>query len=335
MNFIKSILMCIVLLASDCVTSKEVATSKIIRAPDVETIFKNLPPLDKKVLFCFDIDYTLEYYSNNFAVYYFSLFHDNKVERARVMTKFAHHYDIKHFSNKLTKIENKLKRKLNEMHKYKTNATKHYYLKTQIAALKEEEDKVNREINDYFMCMYMMAYDQMSSTKAISKLTDKKMVELVHLAKAKSKAMALTARSAEKQQHKNFYKNLKMHGIDFTTNDFKYHEISIPLDNWHCHNPRYYHGIIICAGNNKGKVLKGYLDYLKMAPSTVIFVDDRLKAVNAVEKVCKEMNINFIGFHYTAFIKKRDNISVDLMDKQWKLLLEQGKVVSIEELMKA
>lgn len=58
-------------------------------------------------------------------------------------------------------------------------------------------------------------------------------------------------------------------------------------------------GIILTALADKGLTLKAVLNKSKLQFTTIIFIDDSLAYLESVEKVCKDMGIEFLGIHYT------------------------------------
>ncbi len=61
---------------------------------------------------------------------------------------------------------------------------------------------------------------------------------------------------------------------------------------------RYQDGIIFCDGNNKGAALEVFFERLGYRPTHIIFVDDSLGNLQAVEKLAEKLHIRFNGFHY-------------------------------------
>lgn len=61
----------------------------------------------------------------------------------------------------------------------------------------------------------------------------------------------------------------------------------------------YQDGIILASNQNKGMVLKTFLTHNNIRPKKIIFVDDKLENVKAVDKAAKEMAINCTSIHFT------------------------------------
>lgn len=75
---------------------------------------------------------------------------------------------------------------------------------------------------------------------------------------------------------------------------------NIMLEELHigCGIPMMVEGIIFTADVDKGLILENILRKAKYFPETIIFFDDVLENILSVEKMCKEMNINYYGFEF-------------------------------------
>ena len=62
----------------------------------------------------------------------------------------------------------------------------------------------------------------------------------------------------------------------------------------------YKNGLIQTNQPYKGDALKEFLIKLNVLPSKIIFIDDMRQQLQSVEKICAEMQILFVGFHYTG-----------------------------------
>lgn len=65
-----------------------------------------------------------------------------------------------------------------------------------------------------------------------------------------------------------------------------------------CGVPMMVEGIIFTADVDKGLILENILRKAKYFPETIIFFDDILENILSVERMCKEMNINYYGFEF-------------------------------------
>ncbi len=62
-------------------------------------------------------------------------------------------------------------------------------------------------------------------------------------------------------------------------------------------------GIIYSSGQDKGKMLGIFLDELSYRPQLLIMVDDMLYNVQNVQRLARERNIPFLGFHLNKYEK--------------------------------
>lgn len=57
-------------------------------------------------------------------------------------------------------------------------------------------------------------------------------------------------------------------------------------------------GIIFAGEYSKGDVLKSFLQEMGWKPKRIIFVDDNRNWVDSINKMCQNLEIDFLGFHY-------------------------------------
>lgn len=87
-------------------------------------------------------------------------------------------------------------------------------------------------------------------------------------------------------------------------------------------------GIILTAEVDKGVVLEHILHYKNYYPKEIIFIDDRLVNIEAVERMCKKLQIVFHGFYYTALSlmsspildKPSEDLRFQILEKEHKWL---------------
>lgn len=61
----------------------------------------------------------------------------------------------------------------------------------------------------------------------------------------------------------------------------------------------YSNGVLLCNGYHKGNALKAFLDGKPdLKVKKIVFVDDKLKNIEAVKATSQEMGINFVGIRY-------------------------------------
>lgn len=115
-------------------------------------------------------------------------------------------------------------------------------------------------------------------------------------------------------------------GIDFRESQ----TISFPhLVDAKEHPPLFKTGVLFCGdffdpiGSSKGKLLGHFLDRMNLKPSIVLFFDDRLKNIQAVEDELAKRDIPFKGFHFVAKWPALDEavatlqIETALSQKKW------------------
>lgn len=97
--------------------------------------------------------------------------------------------------------------------------------------------------------------------------------------------------------------------------------------------PQYYHGVLISNGEygptNKGTVLKEFLEAIGWQPKRIIFLDDKMKNVVAVEMHFP--GVEYIGLHYRgADFYPSEILSVEEFSKRWYEIIEKTKQWKIE-----
>lgn len=91
-------------------------------------------------------------------------------------------------------------------------------------------------------------------------------------------------------------------------------------------------GVTFTAQAAKGTLLDAVLKYNNLKPKKVIFIDDKLSHLESVEEVCKNLNIPFIGIHYTAVIKSdKWKFDAELASVQFQTLEKEHKWLSDQE----
>lgn len=103
--------------------------------------------------------------------------------------------------------------------------------------------------------------------------------------------IAVTARSLEIRERT--FEQLDAIGVDFSHAPLWHEEILSDSDLIY----HYKDGILFCAGNDKGKVLKAILDHINHTPTKVIAIDDKEKHLHAIKKIF-EPHVEFIGIRY-------------------------------------
>lgn len=89
--------------------------------------------------------------------------------------------------------------------------------------------------------------------------------------------------------------------------------------------------VILTSLADKGLVLKAALEKFNLHFKRIIFIDDNLKYLKSVEKVCCEMNIDFQGIHYGAakiaplpvLDKEKEALRYEILEKEHIWLLDK------------
>lgn len=81
--------------------------------------------------------------------------------------------------------------------------------------------------------------------------------------------------------------------------------------------PRYKDGVIFANKNDKGDALAAFLDQVKFRPNKILFIDNQMRKIDSVKKICEKRNIDFIGIHFTRIYEiAAEPVDQDIMDKQ-------------------
>jgi hypothetical protein len=109
---------------------------------------------------------------------------------------------------------------------------------------------------------------------------------------------------------------------------------SSPFCNFHC--PSFVDGMLFASGADKGGVLKAFLSKIPQYKfKKIIFIDDKLKNLKSVEKVCNEIGVQFIGIEFTySKIKKHPILDPGKVRVQYKTLGLEKRWISDEEMDK-
>lgn len=99
-------------------------------------------------------------------------------------------------------------------------------------------------------------------------------------------------------------------GIDFTKTALYKDDLNVCLN----YVGKYSNGIIFCGSNDKGKTLFKFFDSINYKPKKIIFIDDKLKYVESVEKSSKKLDIEYVGIRFSLQDTKK-NLSEDNKEK--------------------
>jgi hypothetical protein len=92
--------------------------------------------------------------------------------------------------------------------------------------------------------------------------------------------------------------------------------------------------MLFADGADKGQVLKAFLSKIPQYKfKKVIFIDDKVKNLKSVEKVCKETGTQFIGVEYSYYkFKKHPIFDPERAKKQYKTLVLEKRWISDKEM---
>ena len=96
--------------------------------------------------------------------------------------------------------------------------------------------------------------------------------------------------------------------------------------------PMFKKGIVFCCSVDKGKVLNEFLRRLNLKFKKIIFVDDQIKNLVAMERIAIENRISYLGIEYTKIRSLPAlRITFEEMQKRLDLFAENGYWISDEE----
>jgi hypothetical protein len=94
--------------------------------------------------------------------------------------------------------------------------------------------------------------------------------------------------------------------IDFSRSALHDHPVDLTMRDTAHHR----HGIIFSGQNDKGELLVKFFQTIDYHPKKVIFIDDKLKYVEQVQRAMAAAEIPFIGIRYSHLDEKVKNYNV-------------------------
>ena len=91
--------------------------------------------------------------------------------------------------------------------------------------------------------------------------------------------------------------------------------------------PMFFKGIIFTE-IDKGEALEAFLNHYKLKFKKIIFIDDRKKNLESVEKTISKLNIPFVGIEYTAAVMHTEPLNEKRAQLQFKILSQEKKWIS-------
>ena len=107
--------------------------------------------------------------------------------------------------------------------------------------------------------------------------------------------------------------------ITFFAPNIDPHDLVLPMP----HPCFYKNGILFGGNNNKGEVLKCFFDIMNYHPEKVIFIDDKLKYLMAVENALTGHDIVFCGIRYSGCDERVKNFDPRKAEEQYRKLREK------------
>jgi hypothetical protein len=92
----------------------------------------------------------------------------------------------------------------------------------------------------------------------------------------------------------------------------------------------YTDGIIETEHQLKGPVLEEILSSLTILPGKIIFVDDRMKQIQSVDAMCRELEISCVAFHYVPSATP-PQLNEKIADYQLNILVHEHRWISENE----
>lgn len=88
-------------------------------------------------------------------------------------------------------------------------------------------------------------------------------------------------------------------------------------------------GVTFTALASKGSLLEAILKHNALLPAKVIFIDDKLSNLESVQSSCEQLNISFLGIHYTAVINSKAwKYNEAIARQQFNTLEQEGRWLS-------
>jgi len=116
-----------------------------------------------------------------------------------------------------------------------------------------------------------------------------------------SRSLIIKERTFEQLAHMN---------IDFSLNTLYKTQFDLTMYNEAHLAAHYENGIIFSSQNDKGELLVHFFSAIDYHPKKVIFVDDKLKYVEQVERAMNNVNIPYIGIRYSHLDFKVKNFNI-------------------------
>jgi hypothetical protein len=94
--------------------------------------------------------------------------------------------------------------------------------------------------------------------------------------------------------------------------------------------PMFFKGIIFTE-IDKGEALEAFLSHYKLKFKKIIFIDDKKKNLESVEKITAKLNIPFVGIEYTTAVIQTEPLNKKRAELQFQVLGKQRKWIPDSE----
>lgn len=188
----------------------------------------------------------------------------------------------------------------------------------------DQVDKKMAEGHDYITAIYYTLPATFYAQFNIPlRPTEETAAELIaNLIDQKIPVMALTTRSlfvAERTMEQ-----LEKIGISFLIPGISQEDLVLQMP-----HPCLYRQSILFGGNNdKGEALITFFHWMNYFPDKIVFIDDKMKYLLAVEKALKHYNIEFVGIRYAGCDECVKNFDATKAKEQWNRLRHTKEVFS-------
>lgn len=100
-------------------------------------------------------------------------------------------------------------------------------------------------------------------------------------------------------------KQMKKKGINFSATSLFNEDINLSVS----HLGKFSEGIIFSGANDKGLMLFKFFDAIGYEPKKVIFIDDKSKYIESVNKEAENRNVEYVGIRLSLQDQKKENVN--------------------------
>jgi len=119
--------------------------------------------------------------------------------------------------------------------------------------------------------------------------------------------------------------------LNFSTTFTQHNNLTLfQISNKNAH-PTFKNGVLFSSGCNKGITLTTFLKEIHWTPEQIIFIDNKLSNIHAVQTSLKKLNIPFYGIHYTAAQTIPGTFDEKLVKFQMQYLRTHQKLLNDDE----